>query len=221
MPDSWDDSMAGGQNIRFEETLNMRDEAGAKPYIKYVYLVVVFLIVNAVVGGTLVAWSAMDWFAPIGVVDLTVSIMTSLWSERPFEFVGIVLIILFAVFYMVALLGGFLLSMRGTFDKQVHTRVTDSGVSVRREGSWLGQSSRADIAFDAITGVEYLDPEESSTRLEMDDLRSKQFFAGRSKNWIRVKRGDAPTVYIGSDRPLELAEAIARRSSGVESAEPF
>ena len=221
MPDSWDDSMAGGQNIRFEETLNMRDEAGAKPYIKYVYLVVVFLIVNAVVGGTLIAWSAMDWFAPIGVVDLTVSIMTSLWSERPFEFVGIVLIILFSVFYMVALLGGFLLSMRGTFDKQVHTRVTDSGVSVRREGSWLGQSSRADIAFDAITGVEYLDPEESSTRLEMDDLRSKQFFAGRSKNWIRVKRGDAPTVYIGSDRPLELAEAIARRSSGVESAEPF
>ena len=221
MPDSWDDSMAGGQNIRFEETLNMRDEAGAKPYIKYVYLVVVFLIVNAVVGGTLIAWSAMDWFAPIGVVDLTVSIMTSLWSERPFEFVGIVLIILFSVFYMVALLGGFLLSMRGTFDKQVHTRVTDSGVSVRREGSWLGQSSRADIAFDAITGVEYLDPEESSTRLEMDDLRSKQFFAGRSKNWIRVKRGDAPTVYIGSDRPLELAEAIARRSPGVESAEPF
>lgn len=213
--------MAGGQNIRFEETLNMRDEAGAKPYIKYVYLVVVFLIVNAVVGGTLIAWSAMDWFAPIGVVDLTVSIMTSLWSERPFEFVGIVLIILFSVFYMVALLGGFLLSMRGTFDKQVHTRVTDSGVSVRREGSWLGQSSRADIAFDAITGVEYLDPEESSTRLEMDDLRSKQFFAGRSKNWIRVKRGDAPTVYIGSDRPLELAEAIARRSPGVESAEPF
>ena len=221
MPDSWNDPMAGGQNIRFEETLNMRDEAGAKPYIKYVYLVVVFLIVNAVVGGTLVAWSAMDWFAPIGVVDLTVSIMTSLWSERPFEFVGIVLIILFSVFYMVALLGGFLLSMRGTFDKQVHTRVTDSGVSVRREGSWLGQSSRADIAFDAITGVEYLDPEESSTRLEMDDLRSKQFFAGRSKNWIRVKRGDAPTVYIGSDRPLELAEAIARRSPGVESAEPF
>jgi hypothetical protein len=221
MPDSWDDSMAGGQNIRFEETLNMRDEAGAKPYTKYVYLAVVFLIVNAVVGGTLIPWSAMDWFAPIGVVDLTVSIMTSLWSERPIEFVGIVLIILFSVFYMVALLGGFLLSMRGTFDKQVHTRVTDSGVSVRREGSWLGQSSRADIAFDAITGVEYLDPEESSTRLEMDDLRSKQFFAGRSKNWIRVERGDAPTVYIGSDRPLELAEAIVRRSPGVESAEPF
>ena len=213
--------MASGQNIRFEETLNMRDEAGAKPYIKYVYLVVVFLIVNAVVGGTLIAWSATDWFAPIGVVDLTVSLMTSLWSERPFEFVAIVLIILFSVFYMVALLGGFLLSMRGTFDKQVHTRVTDSGVSVRREGSWLGQSSRADIAFDAITGVEYLDPEESSTRLEMDDLRSKQFFAGRSKNWIRVERGDAPTVYIGSDRPLELAEAIVRRSPGVESAEPF
>ena len=163
----------------------------------------------------------MDWFAPIGVVDLTVSIMTSLWSERPIEFVGIVLIILFSVFYMIALLGGFLLSMRGAFDKQVHTRVTDSGVSVRREGSWLGQSSRADIAFDAITGVEYLDPEESSTRLEMDDLRSKQFLAGRSKNWIRVERGDAPTVYIGSDRPLELAEAIARRSPGVESAEPF
>ena len=146
--------MAGGQNIRFEETLNMRDETGAKPYIKYVYLLVVFLIVNAVVSGTLIAWSAMDWFAPIGVVDLTVSIMTSLWSERPFEFVVLVLIILFSVFYMVALLGGFLLSMRGAFDKQVHTRVTDSGVTVRREGSWLGQSSRADIAFGAITGVE-------------------------------------------------------------------
>jgi hypothetical protein len=222
MPDSWDDSMAGGQNIRFEETLNMRDEAGGKPYIKYVYLLVVFLIVTAVVGGTLVVWSAMDRIiALIGGVDVMVSHMTSLWSERPFEFVAIVLIILFSVFYMVALLGGFLLSMRGAFDKQVHTRVTDSGVSVRREGSWLGQSSRADIAFDAITGVEYLDPEESSTRLEMDDLRSKQFFAGRSKNWIRVERGDAPTVYIGSDRPLELAEAIVRRSPGVESAEPF
>jgi hypothetical protein len=213
--------MAGGQNIRFEETLNMRDEAGAKPYTKYVYLAVVFLIVNAVVGATLIARSAMDWFGPIDVVDLTVSIMTRFWSEGPFVFVGVVLVILFSVFYMVALLGGFLLSMRGTFDKQVHTRVTDSGVSVRREGSWLGQSSRADIAFDAITGVEYLDPEESSTRLEMDDLRSKQFFAGRSKNWIRVERGDAPTVYIGSDRPLELAEAIVRRSPGVESAEPF
>ena len=114
MLDSGGDSIAGGQNIRFEETLDMRDEAGGKPYIKYVYLLVVFLIVTTVVGGTLVVWSAMDRIITlIGGVDVMVSHMTSLWSERPFEFVAIVLIILFSVFYMVALLGGFLLSMRG------------------------------------------------------------------------------------------------------------
>ena len=69
MPDSWDDSMAGGQNIRFEETLNMRDETGAKPYIKYVYLVVVFLIVNAVVGGTLIP--CPQWIGSLQSVSST------------------------------------------------------------------------------------------------------------------------------------------------------
>jgi hypothetical protein len=78
-----------------------------------------------------------------------------------------------------------------------------------------------EIPFDAITGVEYLDPEESSARVELTDWRAQRFFAGRSRNWIRLERGNDPTVYIGSDRPSELAETIARRVPGVENAEPF
>jgi small basic protein len=229
MADSWDDLTAGGQNVRFEETLDLRDETGAKPYIVHL-LVLLLPFVSFALG----AWFIMNKFiAQVGGVDVAVSIVTDIWSEWPWsEWPGIVLGIAliisvsFVVYgFGVALLAAMralLAAMRAAFDKQVHTRVTDSGVSVRREGSWFaGQSSGVDIPFDAITAVEYLDPEESSTRLETNDLWSKQFFAGRSKNWIRIEQGDDPTVYIGSDRPSELAETIVRRTPGVETAEPL
>lgn len=164
--------------------------------------------------------------AVVGGVDVAQLIVNGIRSERPLVFAGLVFAGLVLVGVVVVAYGvlstvGFVWRMRRALDEEVHTRGTDTDVRVTRTGSGYRQSSGMAIPFDAITSVEYLDPDESSTRIEFGDWRSKQFSAGRSTDWVRIGRDGDSTVYIGSGRPMELAEAIARSAPDVERAKPF
>lgn len=103
---------------------------------------------------------------------------------------------------------------------EIHTRVTDSGVEVDRDGGYLGQSSGVAIPFEAVTTVEYSDPE-GDLKMNIEDIRAEKFIGGRSGDWVRIGRGDSPAVYVGSDRPRMLADVVADRAPSVDSARPF
>lgn len=209
-------------NVLFEETLDLRDEKGARSLIRISKKLLLFLIVITLASiGLVVVVSVGGLVSAVGGIDVALSIVEGIRSEQPLAFVVIIFMGLLFVGYSIFLIFGLVLQMNREFDKKVHIRVTDNGVSVRREGSSYWQSSGVEIPFDAITSVEYLDQDESSTRLELGDLRSKQFFAGRSQNWIRIERETGPAVYVGSDRHFELAELIARHARTVKNAEPF
>jgi hypothetical protein len=207
-----------GGRILFEESLSMKDEAGARNLIRGTRVLALFMIVSTLVSAVVVAGMLVS---TIGGVDVVLTVVNGIRTERPSLFVGLLLAGALFVGYSVFSFVGVLSQMRRTFDERVHVRVTETGLSVRRDGSGYWQSSGVDVPFDAVTAVEYLDPDESSTRLELGDWRAKEFFAGRSRNWIRIERTGGPAVYVGSDRPTELAETLARRVPGVADPEPF
>jgi hypothetical protein len=209
---------ADGGRVLFEESLSIADEAGARTLISWMRVFVLFVIVVTLVSTVVVAGT---FVSVIGGVDVVLAVASGLRAERPPLFAGLLVFGVLVVGYGVFSIVGYLLQMRRAFDEEVHVRVTENGVRVRREGSRYWQSSGMEIPFDAITAVEYLDPDESSTRLELGDWRAQKFFAGRSRNWIRIERSDGPAVYVGSDRPLELAETVAERAPGVATPEPF
>jgi len=196
----------------------MRDEAGARRLIGWTRVFVLFMLVVTLVATLLVA---RTFVSAVGGVDAVLAVVNGIRAERPSLFVGLVVVGLLTAGYGVVSTVGFLHRMRGAFDRTVHVRVTENGLSVRREGSGYWQSPGVDVPFDAVTAVEYRDPDESSTRMELGDWRARRFFAGRSRNWIRIERADASAVYVGSDRPVELAETISRRVPGVTNPEPF
>ena len=196
----------------------MKDEAGAGRLIGLTRVFVLFAIVVTLVGVGLVGSS---FVAMVGGVDVVLSLADDVRFQRPLLFGGVVLVALFVVGYSVFSILGFVRGMRRAFDEAVHVRVTDAGVTVRREGSGYWQSSGVEIPLDDIAAVEYADPDESSLRVEFGDWRSPKFFAGRSRDWVRIERAGGPAVYVGSDRPVELAETIARSAPGVGDARSF
>ena len=196
----------------------MKDEAGAGRLTGLTRVFVLFMIVVTLVGVVLVGRSFVSM---VGGVDVVLSLASDVRFQRPTLFGGIVLVGLFVVGYGVFSIVGFVRGMGRAFDEEVHARVTDAGITVRREGSGYWESSGVEIPFDDIAAVEYADPDESSLRVEFGDWRSPKFFAGRSRDWVRIERADGPAVYVGSDRPVELAETIARSAPDVGSAEPF
>jgi len=215
-------STDGGRNVRFEESLELDDRAGARRLIAVVRALVPLMIVGTLGSMAIVAVGAGGMFvSAVGGVDIALSIVEGIRSERPRVFVGILLVVLLTVGFTLFLIVGFVLQMRRAFDERVHVRVTDAGMGVQRDGSSYWRSSGVDVPFDAITAVEYVDPDETSLRVELGDWRAPKFFAGRSRSWVRIERNDGPAVYVGSDRPLELAETIARGAPGVGQAEPF
>lgn len=219
---AWGYSTDGGREVLYEETLSLKDEAGARNLIRFTRVAVLFLLVSTLASVVLVAVMAADMFvSAAGSVDVALSILEDLRSDRPRAFGVIVLFGMLVIGYGSFSIAGFLLQMRRAFDKQIHVRVTDWGVTVQRVGSRYWQSSGVEIPFEAVTSVEYLDPDQSSLRVEVGDLRASRFFAGRKQNWIRIERANDTAVYVGSDRPAELAEIIARRAPGVDAAEPY
>jgi hypothetical protein len=217
MADPSDGSTDGGR-VLFEESLSMKDEAGAASLIRGTRVLVLFMIVMTLVSAVLVGGT---FVSTVGGVDVVLTVASSVRSERPSLFAGLLAFGLLVVGYGVFSTVGLLSQMRGAFDEEVRVRVTEGGISVRRDGNRYWQSSGEEIPFDAVTAVEYLDPDESSTRLELGDWRAPKFFAGRSRNWVRLERAGDPAVYVGSDRPVELAETVARQAPGVANPEPF
>lgn len=200
----------------------MTDEAGARGLIRMTRVSTLLLVVGTLAGLVLVVAVAASMFvSTVGGIDVALSIVDGIRSERPLAFGILVIAGLFLVGYCTFLIVGFVRQTRRALDEQIHVRVTAAGVTVQREGSSFWQSSGVEIPFDAITAVEYLDPDESSLRAEFGDLRAPKFFAGRSQNWLRLERANDSAVYVGSDRPIELAETIARNVPNVERAEPF
>lgn len=172
----------------------------------------------SLISGVLVLWIMMRMVGGVGEV---LTIANDIRADSPLVFVGFVLFGVLIVGYLVFSIGGFIHQLRRAFDEEVHTVVTETNVQVTRTGGRRRQSSGVTIPFEAVTAVQYLDPERSSTRLEFGDVRSEQFFAGRSTDWVRIERANEPAVYLGSDRPFEVAEMIARSAPAVEFAEPY
>lgn len=212
----------GGRDVLFEESLSMRDQEGASNLITVTRVLGLFLIVSTLGSLVLVVGVGALMFVDMaGGIDVALAVVDALLTERPLPIVGFLLFGVATIVLGLLLIVGFVRQMGRVFDRQIHVQVTDGGVTVQRTGSPYWRSPEIEIPFDAITSVEYVDPDESSLRLELSDWRAKRFFAGRSRSWIRLERGDDSAVYIGSDRPIELAETIAQRAPGVEHAEPF
>lgn len=216
MTDGSGGSPTRSSTVHYEETLDMRDETGAGSLIGWVRILIAFLIVSSLGAVALVVFvgSQGGEFAPVdGFVD---GLVTGQSGVVAFVVAGIVFLLVGVAFVWL-----FVKNVGRAVGKEVHTQVTDDGVSVSRTGSQYWQSSGVDIPFDVITSIEYVDPEASSFRMELRDFRAPKFFAGRSRNWIRLERAHGPAVYIGSDRPQELAAAIAQRVTGNVRVEPF
>lgn len=196
----------------------MDDEAGARKLIGWTRVLVLFLIVASLVSAVLVVGT---FVSTVGGVDVVLAVVDRIRAERPSLFVGLLVLGVLVVGYGVFSVVGFVRRMRRAFDEAVHVRVTETGLVVRREGGGYRRSQGVDVPFEAVTAVEYLDPDASSTRLEIGDWRARKFFAGRSRNWVRIERTGEPAVYVGSDRPVELAETVADRVPGVADPEPF
>jgi hypothetical protein len=196
--------------VSYEETLAIRDDEGAGSLVGWVRVLFVLLVVGSLAPVVLVALVAT------GEVTTPVGRLGSLLADQLVVVAGLVFLLLGVGFVWL-----FVENVGRALDKTVRVQVDDRGVSVERTGSQYWQSSGVDVPFDAITAVEYVDPEESSFRVELGDLRAPKFFAGRSRDWVRLERTRGPAVYIGSDRPNELAEAIARRVPGDVTARPF
>lgn len=202
----------------------MRDEEGAAGLISKTRLLLLFLVAGSVLSFVFVVADAVLNLAPaFGGLDAILARVGDFPSEQSLPVVGLlVFVLLFVVVVFLVPVVAMVRLLGKAFDERVHVRVTDAGVDVQRNGGIrYRQSSGVDVPFDAITAVEYADPEEPSYRVELGDWRAPKFFAGRSQDWVRLERGDGSAVYVGSDRPVELAETIARQAPSVEAVEPF
>jgi hypothetical protein len=221
-----DDEASGASNtnltVPYEETIAIKDEEGAGSLVSWVRIVIVFMVIVSLVSIALVAIVATRGMAvELGGMSVLQQFVGELLANQTI----VVGAFLLATVLFLLIGGAFVWLLvknvgRAT-DKEVHIQVSDDEVSVERKGSQYWQSSGVDVPFDTITTVEYLDSQESSMRLELGDFRAPKFFGGRSRDWIRLERAQGPAIYVGSDRPRELAEAIARHVPGNVSAKPF
>jgi hypothetical protein len=113
------------------------------------------------------------------------------------------------------------------FGRRAHVRVTDTGVDI--DLNWLGfnSSSGVEVSFSDIAGVEYTVPDGSYIRVKPgESTGANRYMAPRNsqgtyRDGIRIERINDDPVYVGTERPAELAETIVERTPGVESAAPF
>jgi len=208
--------------VRYEETLAMRDEEGAGGILSRIRILVAFLVVASLAAAVLVSIEILQRVAGLfGGMAALRALVARLGADRPLLLAAFAVGGLLLLVVCVAAVRLLVTNLRRALDAVVHVRVTEDGVRVTREGSQYWQSSGVEVPFDAITAVEYVDPEASSFRAELGDARAPKFFAGRSRDWVRLERAQGPAVYVGSDRPRELAEAIAQEVPGGLSATPY
>lgn len=134
---------------------------------------------------------------------------------------------------------------------RVDVRITDSGVVIQQNWSPPWSSSGVVVPFDDISRVQYSEASGSHIQVSTQDYRDNRRsmreadgfitfntrehrpqtymvtsrpYRGVNTNYrggIRIERVDSPPVYVGSERPAELARIIADRAPGVERAEQF
>lgn len=212
----------GGHEVLFEETMSLRDEAGASSLISKTHLLFAGLVVISVAAvGYLVVTTVSSAASAVGGMDELGGIIREIYAASPFVAVGVFVLVLVIVGWFVLSIVGMGRRLKTSFDERIHTRVTDSGLTVERDGSRRGQSDRVEVPFDAIATVEHLDTDASSMRVEPGDVSAEKFFAGRSQSWVHIGRDADRAVYVGSDRPRELAETVARNAPHVGRAEPY
>lgn len=222
MSEGGTDGVDGSLAVHYEEVLAMRDEEGAGGLTGRLRIfVVVFTVVTLVAAG-FVVWGWVDGaLASVGGAGAVWESFGDLAAGNPLFLLGFAIAALVIIVFTVLSIRG----LSGAFDrelnKQVRVRVTDAGVTIERSGSRNWESAGEAVPFDSITAVEYVDPEESSFRVELGDVRAPKFIAGRSRDWVRIERADAAAVYVGSDSPRELAAAIAERVPGGVTPTPY
>ena len=214
-----DRSSRADGGVHFEETVALSDSryAGLANLTGTIVLVVTVAMVLFVPLSAALFFGGVAVVSGTSIVDLVATIISGLPPS------ALVFIVVFAVFMIGApLLMVWMAIKRGglTHKDKIHTRVTDGGIEIDREEGYLGQSSGVTIPFEAITAVEYNDPE-GSPKMNLEDIRAEKFIGGRAGDWVRIDRTDAPAVYVGSDQPRALAEVVADLAPGVDRAQPF
>lgn len=218
-PNSHDPSSRADGGVHFDETVALSDTG----YSGLSALTTGIALVSMVVMVVVVPLSILAFFGFVAVVsgNSIGALVTTVAS-------GVSLpVLLFLVVFGLLLVGTPLVAVlvvvrRGSLGQtdEVHTRVTDDGVEIDREGGYFGQSSGVTVPFGAITAVEYSDPD-GDLKVNLGDVRAEKFIGGRAGDWVRIGRSDGPAVYVGSDRPRALAEVVADLSPNVDGAEPF
>jgi len=218
-PSSRGGSRGADSGVQFEETIALSDSE----YAGLARLAGVVVLVSIV---------ATLLFAPLAFVlffgfvaersgNSIIDVATTVVSGLPPS--ALLFLAVFALFFVgtpLLLLAGAVRRGSLTYRDEIHTRVTDGGVTIDREGGYLGQSAGVTIPFEAITAVEYNDPG-GSLKVNLADVRAEKFIGGRSQDWVRIERRDSPAVYVGSDRPRALAAVVADLAPGVDRARPF
>jgi hypothetical protein len=222
MPDATAGSSGETPTVRYEETLAIGDDEDGGGIGRWVLIAVAFLIAVSLVPAVfLLAGMLRRTATVVGGTGALRAVASSVAADQPVVVAAFVLAGVVVLLVSAAVVPLLVRSVRRALDREVHVRVTDGGVGIERTGSRYWQSPGVAIPFGAITTVEYVDRDESSFRVELGDVRAEKFFAGRSREWVRLERADEPAVYVGSDRPRELAEAIAQRVPGDVTARPF
>jgi hypothetical protein len=208
--------------LHHEEVLRLGDDGGAGGLVGWVRVAVALLAVGSLVAAALVVTAAVRGVAAeVGGTGPLREFAVRLVADRPAVAVGVALAGLLFLIAGAALVRSFAANVGRALETEVRVRVSDDGVRVRRTGGQRWQSSGVDVPFADVVAVEYVDPEESSFRVELGDMRGPKFFAGRSRRWVRLERAGGPAVYIGSDRPRDLAAAVAEQVPGDVTARPF
>jgi hypothetical protein len=182
--------------LHHEEVLRLGDDGGAGGLVGWVRVAVALLAVGSLVAAALVVTAAVRGVAAeVGGTGPLREFAVRLVADRPAVAVGVALAGLLFLIAGAALVRSFAANVGRALETEVRVRVSDD--------------------------VEYVDPEESSFRVELGDMRGPKFFAGRSRRWVRLERAGGPAVYIGSDRPRDLAAAVAEQVPGDVTARPF
>jgi hypothetical protein len=145
---------------------------------------------------------------------------------------GVVVVGVVPAYFGVVWVGGIVLVIVAVaayvaFGRRVDVRVTDRGVDVTLNWYGLDSSSGVDIPYADVAGVEYTVPDGSHIRVKTGEGTGANRYMvpqqdqGTYRDGIRIERHDDDPVYVGSERPAELADAIVERTPGVERAEPF
>jgi hypothetical protein len=210
--------------VLFEETLSLDDESGSGSLVTTSRLLFVGILVVTVGGLIVLVASSVDRAAvSVGGMDQLLVVLRGIAATRPLVLGGVVAVILFAGLWILVSIVGMGLASRRVAER-VSTLVTEDGVSIHLEGGRpgrIGRSRAVDIPFDDITAVEYLDPDASSFRVGLRDWRAPKFFAGRRETWVRIGRAGDRAVYVGSDRPMALADTLAPPAPEAVDAEPY